>query len=605
MGIRSLAMKRVRSAVDAHEQMTLRAASASGLGRFWERAITDGLLTLAKYYFVSGDIGGLRSIVERASGVASRVADSEVNFTIDRINAFYNSYFMSATDAVGIQEKLIKRSATYGRTDQLLDVADLYSRIQFNTGRRELARLFTLNLLEIANQRRSGRRITMCLEELAYQLSRQGRPSDAARLFSAAKNELPDEEKEFRYRIITDEILPLASRDDDKSNEALQPYRQMLETAAEEGNRWREMLMLEKMMASGHSSIIDKAQTTAEKTPRAYSLGELYQGTLGGVNMFWEIGKRSPMPFDLDGQTNIDLLERAAETALSLDVPDSALGILIDISQIHAKGGIDGVEIGPIAPQSVDLVAALAVAERAVEFADAEEKRSDAKASAAYRQRGDVRRLSGDLANAEQDARRSLRLAKSGNYVSETISACILFANIEFDRRNWGDVLDWFEQAIRELSAHLPYHAQYGTIDCGRLNDLMEERTLRNLKIDDQAIRDLFVANMPRAARLFRDYLILTGQHAGAKSLPLNDFWYWGEALKKSNIPEAAWYYRAAVYRDLYEGKPRKVAGDRMNQLAAQWLSRAEEFSVRAGNREDLEFDPSETFGHLQRRYQN
>jgi hypothetical protein len=101
-----------------------------------------------------------------------------------------------------------------------------------------------------------------------------------------------------------------------------------------------------------------------------------------------------------------------------------------------------------------------------------------------------------------------------------------------------------------------------------------------------RSYRNEYKAHSPRAGRLFKaclefDHLDITG------AIPFNDFWYYGNALRKADAVEAVWFYRAALH---HARAPDGSIRENLKRDATAIEHALARFGDRATNRPDLDF---------------
>ena len=619
--IRSIDMERGRIIASELESDISMLAPRQSTSRLAARAMACGWASLEKFYFETGETSLCGPIAQRAERLMAETQDPVAVYACISTMANHASYVKPADEAVKLFERLFQQNNEEGRIDRILAIGTNYLRLQFNTGRRELARLMVLDLIQEAQRRRSRYGLCQQLCELNYQEAMQGR-QDFGILYLKIQALVPEEELNLILQLKADYRKPISLKTDEQLQADILELCRSADFAKSKGALWGETYLYRRVLQILGGSW-KQEWFNAERILQAEKLGGIYSDTLCGSNIFEDLATNiltlpnapaDPVAFD----KALDLLERSRQTRVTIDVPDMVIFAWVYKSKLWADGSIHGTRESGV---ELSLAKALTEAEFAIQFADSHPRCSSAYSSFAYAQRADIRRRIGEFDAARADAKKALSSAQSSAVCFYILNALNVLASIERDTANWAAACDWMEMALRELLARGRYHANYGYLDQDVLGDLIDGKALKDIQsrekqqnadpespaapLDEAFIQQrhqALQAQAPRAARIFRDWLIHTGLHAGEQALPFNDFWYWGEALSKADIPEAAWFLRAAVYRDEPE-RPQRKPEDPRNATVEKLRKKAEELHCKAGARPDLEFDPTASSEEFLRRY--
>ncbi len=145
--VRSIEMERGRTVAIDLERDLAALASRQATSRMAGRAVARGLEMLWRFYFEAGETALWGAAAQRAKAMISETDDDEARYWFLSILAQHADYEQPADEAAAIFERVFRHDSESGRTDRVLDIAPLYLRLQFNTGRQDLARLLALELI--------------------------------------------------------------------------------------------------------------------------------------------------------------------------------------------------------------------------------------------------------------------------------------------------------------------------------------------------------------------------------------------------------------------------------------------------------------------------
>lgn len=570
------------------------------------RTIICCLRTLYQFYLCSGKTARCEDINRMAKEIKAQTRDAETKYGCTTVMAIHASYVEPAAVASNLFEELLHRDKLKGRIDRKIEnsIRHDYLRLQFNAGQRNQAQLTLSDLLHEVGKRRS--RYYLCLLKMEQEYQNRFLCRFDSSLYRDIRSLLPEEERLTSLGFKVDCEWRQDEPDEEQRKTKISNLNDLADLAREYGSCWIEgkacNSALELLSGGWNEELF-----SSERISRAEYLAEIFKDNLLGSNIAGCLATNVLTSCNAPAEPTsfskaLDLLDYSRRTREHLNIPDNAILSWLYISQVWASGSIyasDNSHGAEVLPLSMDN--ALQAVNEGIAFV--ERHPTNLYGSKLYCQRADLFRRLANFDSAREDGAKALDLARKDTGTPQMIEALNTLARIERDNANWSSACDWLEIGLKELIALGPFRSAYGYLDGVVLLDLIDGRPIpKSDEYKASKLRQSFIENIPRAARIFRDFLTLTRAYTGSDAYPFNDFWYYGDEVRKANLPEAVWFLGAAIYRDKIERSNAKPDPQR-DSIITRIHGQIDKITGENGMRPDLEFNPDLSIQSLQRKY--